>query len=136
MPMTMDDTQRPLPERFAGLRVLVVEDEVAIAMLLEDMLLDVGAAVIGPAGRLAQGIALAENEQIDVAILDVNVAGEPVYPVVDILVRRGIRFVFSTGYGAGGIDPALRNHPVLQKPFSQAELESALSRAIGGTPTA
>ena len=126
----MDDTQRRLPDGFAGLRVLVVEDEVAIAMLLEDMLLDLGATVIGPAGRLSQGKSMAESEEIDLAILDVNVAGEAVYPVVDILARRGIRFVFSTGYGAGGIDPAWRERPVLQKPFSQAELEAALERAL------
>ena len=132
----MEETQRPLPEGFAGLRVLIVEDEVAIAMLLEDMLLDIGAVVIGPAGRLSQGKTLAETEEVDLAILDVNVAGEPVYPVVDILVRRGIRFVFSTGYGAGGIDPAWRDRPVLQKPFSQAELEAALERATGQSPRA
>lgn len=134
MPTTMDDTQRPLPEGFAGLRVLVVEDEVAIAMLVEDMLIDLGAVVIGPAGRLAQGKALAESEEVDLAILDVNVAGESVYPIVDVLARRGIRFIFSTGYGAGGIDPTWRERPVLQKPFSQAELEAALERAVKGPP--
>lgn len=131
----MDEMQRPLPDGFAGLRVLVVEDEVAIAMLLEDMLLDIGAVVIGPAGRLSQGKTLAETEEVDIAILDVNVAGEPVYPVVDILARRGIRFVFSTGYGAGGIDPAWRDRPVLQKPFSQAELEAALELAVRPPPS-
>ena len=128
----MDETQRLLPDGFAGLRVLVVEDEVAIAMLLEDMLLDLDVVVIGPAGRLSQGKELARNETFDLAILDVNVAGEAVYPVVDILVQRGIRFVFSTGYGAGGIDTAWRDRPVLQKPFSQAELEETLRRAMSG----
>lgn len=130
MPTTMADTQRPLPDGFAGLRVLVVEDEVAIAMLVEDMLLDLGAVVIGPAGRLSQGKELAQSEELDLAILDVNVAGEPVYPIVDILAARGIRFIFSTGYGAGGIDQSWRDRPVLQKPFSQTELENALKQAI------
>lgn len=133
----MDDTPRSLPDGFAGLRVLVVEDEVAIAMLVEDMLLDLGAVVIGPAGRLSQGKALAEAEELHLAILDVNVAGEAVYPIVDVLARRGIRFIFSTGYGAGGIDPIWRDRPVLQKPFSQSELETALERALQvGAPRA
>ena len=126
----MDETQRPLPDGFAGLRVLVVEDEVAIAMLLEDMLLDLGVVLIGPAGRLSEGKDLARKETFDLAILDVNVAGEAVYPVVDILVERGIRFVFSTGYGAGGIDTVWRERPVLQKPFSQSALEETLRRAM------
>jgi len=129
---TMDAPRRPPSEGFAGLRVLVVEDEVAIAMLVEDMLLDLGVVVIGPAGRLSQGKSLAESEEIDVAILDVNVAGESVYPIVDVLARRGIRFIFSTGYGAGGIDPSWRDRPVLQKPFTQSELENALEKAVRG----
>ena len=128
----MDAPRRPPSEGFAGLRVLVVEDEVAIAMLVEDMLLDLGVVVIGPAGRLSQGKSLAESEEIDVAILDVNVAGESVYPIVDVLARRGIRFIFSTGYGAGGIDPSWRDRPVLQKPFTQSELENALEKAVRG----
>ena len=114
----------------AGLRILVVEDEVAIAMLLEDMLLDLGAEIVGPAGRLSEAMALAESEAFDFAIVDVNVAGDPVYPVADILARRGIRLAFSTGYGADGIEPAWRDRPVLQKPFSQGDLERVLSAAL------
>lgn len=129
----MDAPPRPPTKGFAGLRVLVVEDEVAIAMLVEDMLLDLGAVVIGPAGRLSQGKSLAETEEVDIAILDVNVAGESVYPIVDVLAQRGVRFIFSTGYGAGGIDPSWRDRPVLQKPFTQSELETALGQAVQGT---
>lgn len=109
-----------------GLRILVVEDEVAIAMLLEDMLLDLGGEVVGPAGRIQQALGMAETESFDVAILDVNVSGQPIYPVVEVLQRRGIPFVFSTGYGSAGIDAAWRDRPVLQKPFSQDELERVL----------
>lgn len=122
----MESDTQPVP---AGLRILVVEDEAAIAMLLEDMLIDLGAEVIGPAGRLAEALKLAETAEIDLAILDVNVAGEPVYPVVDLLVRRGIDFLFSTGYGSSGIEAAWQDRPVLQKPFSQAELERAIGAA-------
>lgn len=122
--MSAEETPMPM----AGVRVLVVEDEVAIAMLIEDMLLDLGAEVIGPAGRLAQATSMADGH-VDLAIIDVNVAGEPVYPLAEILAAKSIPFVFSTGYGAGGIEQAWRDRPVLQKPFSQADLEKVL-RAV------
>ncbi|WP_375459595.1 response regulator [uncultured Enterovirga sp.] len=126
----MADTDTRMPAGLSGLKILVVEDEVAISMLLEDMLLDFGSEVVGPAGRLAQAVQLAESASFDLAILDVNLAGEPIYPVVDVIARRGIRFLFSTGYGAAGIDGAWKDRPVLQKPFSQAELERALTAAL------
>lgn len=113
-----------------GRRILVVEDEVAISMLLEDMLLDMGAEVVGPAGRIALALTFAESEALDLAILDVNLAGETIYPVVAALARRGVPFVFSTGYGSAGIDEPYRDRPVLQKPFSQAELERKLKAAL------
>ena len=115
----------------AGVRVLVVEDEVAIAMLIEDMLLDLGAEVIGPAGRLAQATSMVDGT-VHLAIIDVNVAGEPVYPLAAILAAQSIPFVFSTGYGAGGIEEAWRGRPVLQKPFSQSDLEKVLREVRAG----
>lgn len=121
-PVQQEDRQVAL----SGLRVLVVEDEVTISLLLEDMLLDLGCEVVGPAARLQVAKGLVEKEQLDLAILDVNVAGEPIYPVVEALAQRGVPFVFSTGYGAAGIDDAYRNRPVLQKPFVQADLARIL----------
>lgn len=117
-------------EVLAGRRVLVVEDEVAISLLLEDMLIDAGCTVIGPAGRIAAALAHVEADKPDVAILDVNVAGQPIYPVVSALVERDVPFVFSTGYGVAGIDEAYRDRPVLQKPFSQSDLLRSLRRAL------
>ena len=122
----------PANEALSGLRVLVVEDEVAISLLLEDMLLDLGCEVVGPAGRLSAATALAEQEEIDLAILDVNVAGEPVYPLVDALAKKGVPFVFSTGYGSSGIQERYRNRPVLQKPFGQNDLARLLTSARAG----
>ena len=117
-----------------GLRILVVEDEAAISLLLEDMLLDFGCEVIGPAARLSAALEAVEREPIDLAILDVNVAGEPIYPVAEALVQRRIPFVFSTGYGSAGIKDAFRDRPVLQKPFAQHDLTQKLLAARASGP--
>ena len=113
-----------------GARVLVVEDEAAISMLLEDMLLDFGCEIVGPAARLATALEMAQNESFTVAILDVNVAGEPIYPVAEAIVARGLPLVFSTGYGGAGIREPFRDRPVVQKPFSQSDLKRTLIQAI------
>lgn len=113
-----------------GARVLVVEDEAAISMLLEDMLFDFGCEIVGPAARLATALEMAQKETFVVAILDVNVAGEPIYPVAEAIVQRGLPLVFSTGYGGAGIREPFRDRPVVQKPFSQADLKRTLISAI------
>jgi|tagenome__1003787_1003787.scaffolds.fasta_scaffold19899409_2 CheY-like chemotaxis protein len=113
-----------------GLRVLVVEDEAAISLLLEDMLLDLGCDVVGPAARLGTALELAQGEALDVAILDVNVAGEPIYPVAAALVERKVPFIFSTGYGSAGIKDLYRDRPVMQKPFAQRDLRQNLLQAL------
>ena len=112
----------PSGDNLQGLRVLVVADEAAISLLLEDMLLDFGCEVIGPAARLSTALDTVNREAVDLAILDVNVAGEPIYPVAEALVERSVPFVFSTGYGSAGIKDAYRDRPVLQKPFAQHDL--------------
>lgn len=121
-----------------GLRILVVEDEAAISLLLEDMLLDFGCEVVGPAARLASALELVGRETLDLAILDVNVAGEPIYPVAQALADRQVPFVFSTGYGNAGIKDAYRDRPVLQKPFAQHDLKQKLliARRADGLPVA
>ncbi len=115
-----------------GARVLVVEDEAAISMLLEDMLLDFGCEIVGPAARLTTALEMAQKEAFAVAILDVNVAGEPIYPVAEAIAQRALPVVFSTGYGGAGIREPFRDRPVVQKPFSQAELKRTLISAING----
>ena len=117
-------------EGLNGLRILIVEDEAAISLLLEDMLLDFGCEVVGPAGRLSAALDLAAKETFDLAILDVNVAGEPIYPVAETLERRNVPFVFSTGYGSAGIKDAYRDRPVVQKPFAQSDLRQRLLSAL------
>ena len=94
------------------------------------MLLDFGCTVVGPAARLSTALEMAARETFDVAILDVNVAGEPIYPVAEAIVARDRPLVFSTGYGGAGIREPFRDRPVVQKPFSQADLKRTLIGAM------
>ncbi len=110
----------------SGCRMLIVEDEAAISMLLEDMLLDFGCEIAGSAGRLESALGMVRDLEFDIAILDVNLAGQPIYPVAEALVERGLPFVFSTGYGGAGIKEPFRDRPVVQKPFSQQDLKRTL----------
>lgn len=119
-------------DNLSGKRVLIVEDEAAISMLLEDMLMDFGCEVVGPAARLAAALDLAKGASFDLAILDVNLAGEPIYPVAEALTERGLPFLFSTGYGGAGIKEPFRNRPVVQKPFGQADLQRMMAQALNG----
>jgi CheY-like chemotaxis protein len=121
-------------ETAASPRVLIVEDEMLVAMLLEDMLSDEGYEVAGAASNIPQALKLAtdENTEFDVAILDVNVAGQPVFAVADALEQRGKPFAFATGYGEGGLPDAWRGRPTLQKPFSQADVARVLKTALNG----
>jgi CheY-like chemotaxis protein len=110
------------------LRVLVVEDEMLVAMNIEDMLLDLGHEVAGLASRLEPALSLARDGAFDLAMLDVNLAGQQSFPVADVLIARGIPFLFATGYGSQGIAEAYRDRPVLQKPFRTRDLGEALER--------
>lgn len=112
--------------KLAGRRILVVEDEMMVAMLLEDMLTDLGCKIVGPAGRIEDALCMARDERIDAAVLDVNLNGRETFPVADILRRRGIPFLFATGYGAGGLVERMRDAPALQKPFHDRELATLL----------
>jgi CheY-like chemotaxis protein len=111
----------------APLRVLVAEDEALVAMLVEDMLTDIGCIVIGPAGSLDEALQLAREDNFDVALLDVNLAGRPVFPVADILRERGVPYVFASGYGESGVSDEHRGAPVLQKPFRESDLARILA---------
>jgi len=117
---------------FAGRRVLVVEDEMMIAMLVEDMLSELGCAVVGPAHALDAALDLAMTEEgLDAALLDVNLAGQPVFAVADALRKKGVPAIFSTGYGDAGLRDVDRGSPVLQKPFRSGDLARALTQALG-----
>ena len=113
-----------------GARVLVLEDEAILAFALEDMLLELGCEVVGPAMRLADALSLVEKDPLDAAVLDVNIAGDRSYCVAEILERRGIPFIFATGYGSGGVEVKRPDVRVLAKPYRQADLEAELIRLL------
>jgi len=106
-----------------GLRVLVVEDEMLLAMGMMDTLAEFGCEVIGPAFRVHEALHMAETQAIDAAVLDVNLQGEKVFPVADFLIAHGIPFLFTTGYGLAGLRECDRSQPMLQKPFRIMDLK-------------
>jgi len=115
-----------------GRRVLVVEDEMMIAMLVEDMLSELGCAVVGPAHALDTALDLVRTELgLDAALLDVNLGGQPVFAVADALREKGVPAIFSTGYGDAALRDVDRGSHVLQKPFRAGDLAKALSAALG-----
>jgi len=114
----------------AGKRVLVVEDEMMIRMLLEGMLTDLGHTVAAEAGGIEEAVALAKKGAFDVAVLDVNLNGHQVTPVAEILLERGVPFIFASGYGQRGVPEAYRAIPTLQKPFQTDALAQAIEPAV------
>ena len=97
-----------------------------VAMNIEDMLLELGHEVAGLAGRLQPGLLLVQEAVFDVAMLDVNLAGEQSFLIADALAEKGIPYIFATGYGLSGVVDAHRHAPILQKPFRARDLELAL----------
>jgi CheY-like chemotaxis protein len=110
----------------AGLRLMVAEDEFHVLLLVEDLLDSLGCEVAARASNLAQAVACAKNCDVDAALLDINLAGEHIYPAAEILRTRNIPMVFATGYGAQGVESAWRDCTILQKPFLIQQLERAL----------
>ena len=107
-------------------RVLIVEDEIMLAMNLQDMLTDLGYQVVGIATRMEKALALATDGAIDFAIVDINLAGTLSFPVADILRQRAIPFLFASGYGTQGLIENYAGEYVLTKPFGARELERAI----------
>ena len=124
----MPSSEQPGP-RTSGLRVLLIEDEIMVALLLEDMLAQLGHRVVGPVTRLKKALEAAQQETIDIAILDVNIDGGEVYPVAEALADRDIPFVFVTGYGRRGLHVDYRDRPCLQKPFRTHDLREVFAEA-------
>ncbi|WP_312734391.1 response regulator [Brevundimonas sp.] len=121
-----------MTQPLSGRRVLVVEDESLVAMLLETILEDMGCTPVGPASNVDEGEVIARDTvDLDAALLDVNLAGRQVFPVAAVLKARGVPFVFSTGYGESGLPDEWRGNPTIQKPFTEAAVRDALMQALG-----
>ncbi len=119
----------------AGRRILVVEDEATIGALIEDMLKQVGAEVVGPVPRLKSAVEAASAEgRLDGAVLDINLGGETVAPVADRLSERGVPFVFLTGYGWHLLPERFHDRPLIPKPCRRETLVSTLVRAMEAKP--
>ena len=110
--------------------MLVVEDEAAVAFMLEEMLEELGCEVAASVATVARAEAAMGSVAVDVALLDVNLAGETTIGFAQGLVRQAIPFVFSTGYGGGGLPPDLQDRPVLTKPFGPADLRRAIELVL------
>ncbi len=123
-----------MPQGSQAGRVLLVEDDGLVAMLVEDMLDELGFAFAGNPGSVTEGLAAVSRGDFDVAVLDLNLNGERVYPVADALVAAGIPFVFATGYGASEVPETYRRWPVAAKPFRLDDLETALKTAMALSP--
>lgn len=114
---------------YGALRVLVVEDEPVVAMYLEDILAGLGCQTVGPATRLADGLAMAENELLGAAILDINLGGERSTPIAEALRRRGVPFAFASGYGTR--PEGYETQPLIEKPYREADIDAALKVILG-----
>ena len=117
----------------SSLKVLVVEDEALVSMLVEDMLTDLGCTIVGPAAEIEEALRLAGSADIDAALLDVNLGGRPIFPVADALKARGVPFAFASGYGEAGLSDDHKGAAVLQKPFREADLRRVLEALVGQT---
>lgn len=111
-------------------RVLVVEDEVIVAMLIEDMLVGLGHDVVAISTHLDEALHLARTSDADFAVLDINLNGQQSFPVADALRARGIPFVFATGYGEKVLRPPYRGTTMLQKPFQVREMRQAIEATL------
>ena len=111
-------------------RVLIVEDEMLVAMLLEDVLADLGHDVVGTAGNVRQALDFVAREGFDLAILDVNLPDGRSHVIADALAERGVPFLFATGYGSQGVEGRHRTAPVVQKPYDESSLAAAIEAAV------
>lgn len=114
-----------------GVRVFVVEDEALLLLALEDLLADFGCHLVACAQRLDDALSHARELDFDVAILDVNVAGQRIDPVGVLLAARGIPFLFVSGYGSASLPPGLQDRPLVAKPYATESLQTGLLRLLG-----
>jgi CheY-like chemotaxis protein len=111
--------------------IFLVEDETLVRMMIVDMVEEFGHTVVAEAANIAIALRLAQTVEFGIAILDINIGGDRIEPVADIIAGRRLPFVFASGYGAAGLPARFRHSPVLQKPFLPDRLEQAIQLALG-----
>lgn len=117
------------------MRVLIVEDEAIVALMTELIVEGLGHQVVGPAADIATALLLLAPHDVDAAILDVNIAGERVYPVADALIEAKVPFAFTTGYGTDALEERYRSFPIVAKPYDDTMMESILVGMSGPKAT-
>lgn len=119
-----------MPTKMTPRRVLIIEDEGLVAMLLEDMLADLGHEVVAIVGKTDRAAQLISETSADIVFLDVNLNGKQTYHLASALASRGVPFIFTTGYGSAGLKEEWRGRPALQKPFQTRDLERIMRQAL------
>ena len=133
----MDSQQAPSDapgDGLAGRRVLVVEDSPVVAEACGDMLRDLGCVVVGPAGNMAAALQMASDEDLDGAIVDINIRGGKAFPVLKILAGRGVPFLLTSGYADWSMPEEWQGRPRLAKPYTPAGLRAGLEELLGSAP--
>jgi CheY-like chemotaxis protein len=125
-----EEIMQKTKQKLQGARILIVEDEFLLAMDIESAIREEGGEVVGPIVNLEEAVATAGREQLNAAVLDLNLRGEMSYPVAEVLDRRHIPFVFATGYSQNRLPNAFQYRPCLRKPFTWLALTTALERLI------
>ncbi len=119
-----------MSDLLSGRRILVVEDEMVILLMVEDMLADLGCRSVTGAGTVTQAVSIVESKFFDAAMLDMNLGGEDSGPVADALSKRGVPFIYCTGNGHRDVREGFRDCAVLHKPFQDADLRVALTQLL------
>jgi CheY-like chemotaxis protein len=125
--LSLDSPEPASAEAMAVQRIMIVEDEALVAMILEDQLKELGLSIVASCATVREAMAAIDEHAPDAAILDVNLRGQTVYPVADRLKERGIPFVFVTGYGRESIDQRYTSIQVLEKPIERQVLEKTFA---------
>jgi DNA-binding NarL/FixJ family response regulator len=126
------NTSTPLAKLMQGISVYLVEDEALIRMMVVEMLQELGYRIVGEAGSIRAAEPLARTAVFDLGIFDINIAGQSIAPIAEIVASRGLPFIFISGYGSSGVPEAFSDRPLLRKPFLVADLVTAINSVLGG----
>jgi CheY-like chemotaxis protein len=127
-------TNAPIPQQAGSSRLLLVEDELVVGLFMHELLEAIGYRATDPVGRLSDAMAMAAKERFGGAVLDMNLNGEIIYPLAELLTEQSVPFIFVTGYAPHSVDPRFTAVPILQKPVLQEDLADILQDILGTAP--